>query len=72
MSKADEFDVKFDQGEGITSALDLTGARHPDTSNAASTLDFATWSIDFLDREARQLGVNDRSVFNVWIAEHHG
>jgi hypothetical protein len=67
--KAEEFDTRFDQGEDITSALDLTGVRRPGHEQRRVNVDFPTWVIDSLDREARRLGVSRQSVIKVWIAE---
>lgn len=67
--KAEEFDTRFDQGEDVTSALDLAGARRPGHEQRRVNVDFPTWMIDSLDREARRLGVTRQSVIKVWIAE---
>ena len=32
-------------------------------------VDFPEWMIEFLNREARRLGVNRQSIIKVWIAE---
>ena len=32
-------------------------------------VDFPTWMIDSLDREAKRLGVTRQSIIKVWIAE---
>jgi hypothetical protein len=67
--KAEEFDARFDQGEDITSALDVTGARRPGHEQRRVNVDFPTWMIDSLDREARRLGVTRQSIIKVWIAD---
>ncbi len=67
--KAEEFDTRFDQGEDITSALDLTGTRHPGHEQRRVNVDFPTWMIDSLDREAKRVGVTRQSIIKVWIAE---
>lgn len=67
--KTDEFDTRFDQGEDITPALDLTAARRPGHEQRRVNVDFPTWMIDSLDREARRLGVTRQSIIKVWIAE---
>jgi hypothetical protein len=66
---AEEFDTRFDQGDDITSALDVTGARRPGHEHLRVNVDFPTWMIDSLDREARRLGVTRESIIKVWIAE---
>lgn len=67
--KAKEFDDKFDRGEDVTSALDLSQARRPTEEQRRVNVDFPAWMIESLDREARRLGVTRQSIIKVWIAE---
>jgi hypothetical protein len=67
--KAKEFDDKFDRGEDVTSALDLSKARRPTEEQRRVNVDFPAWMIESLDREARRLGVTRQSIIKVWIAE---
>jgi hypothetical protein len=67
--KADEFDKKFDSGEDITADLDLTAARRPFVKPRRVNVDFPSWMVESLDREARRLGVMRQSVIKMWIAE---
>lgn len=67
--KADEFDTRFDQGEDVTPALDVTRAQRPGHEQRRVNVDFPTWMIDSLDHEAKRLGVTRQSVIKVWIAE---
>jgi hypothetical protein len=67
--KAEEFDERFDQGEDVTSALDLTAARRPGYEQRRVNVDFPAWMIESLDREAKRLGVTRQSIIKVWIAE---
>lgn len=67
--KAKEFDEKFDAGEDITNALDLSQARRPGHDQRRVNVDFPTWMIDALDFEAQRLGVTRQSVIKVWIAD---
>jgi hypothetical protein len=67
--KAKELDDKFDRGEDITSALDLSQARRPREEQRRVNVDFPAWMIESLDREARRLGVTRQSIIKVWIAE---
>lgn len=73
--KAEEFDERFDRGEDVTSLLDLSQARRPGYEQRRVNVDFPTWMIESLDREARRLGVTRQSIIKVWIAdrlEQHG
>jgi hypothetical protein len=67
--KAEEFDQSFDRGEDVTSALDLGAVRRPGLEQRRVNVDFPTWMIESLDREARRLGVTRQSIIKVWIAE---
>lgn len=67
--KAEEFDQKFDDGGDMTVDLDLTAARRPALEQRRVNVDFPSWMIESLDREARRLGVTRQSIIKVWIAE---
>ena len=67
--RAEEFDQKFDDGEDITGDLDLAAARRPGLEQRRVNVDFPSWMVDLLDREARRLGVTRQSIIKVWIAE---
>ena len=68
----EEFDERFDAGEDVTSVLDLPGARRPGLEQRRVNVDFPSWMIESLDREARRLGVTRQSVIKIWIAERLG
>ncbi len=72
--RAEEFDRKFDEGDDITGDLDLSAARRPAVEQRRVNVDFPSWMVESLDREARRLGVTRQSVIKVWIAERleHG
>jgi hypothetical protein len=67
--KAKSFDAKFDKGEDVTAVLDLSKARRPLQEQRRVNVDFPTWMIDSLDREAGRLGVTRQSIIKVWLAE---
>jgi hypothetical protein len=67
--RAEEFDQKFDDGADITGDLDLAAARRPGLEQRRVNVDFPSWMVDLLDREARRLGVTRQSIIKVWIAE---
>jgi len=67
--KAEEFDRRFDAGEDVTGDLDLDGLRRPALEQRRVNVDFPSWMIESLDREARRLGVTRQSIIKVWIAE---
>lgn len=68
--KASELDRIFDEGaEDITEHLDLSTATRPNRDVKRVNVDFPTWMVSSLDREARRLGVTRQSVIKMWIAE---
>jgi hypothetical protein len=67
--KASEFDNKFDAGEDVTADLDLSSARRPLQEARRVNVDFPSWMVESLDREAQHLGVTRQSVIKMWIAE---
>jgi hypothetical protein len=67
--KAKKFDSDFDQGKDVTGVLDLSKARRPNEEQRRVNVDFPTWMIEMLDREARRLGVTRQSIIKIWLAE---
>ena len=67
--KAKNFDKKFDSGKEIVDDLDLSTARRPNQEQRRVNVDFPTWMIESLDREAGRLGVTRQSIIKVWLAE---
>jgi macrodomain Ter protein organizer (MatP/YcbG family) len=70
--KASTFDKKFDKGENITKYLDLSRATKPGQEQKRVNVDFPTWMIHRLDKEAKRLGVPRQSLIKIWIAERLG
>jgi macrodomain Ter protein organizer (MatP/YcbG family) len=67
--KASEFDKKFDEGEDVTRYLDVSNARRPGQEQKRVNVDFPTWMIRLLDKEAKRLGVPRQAIIKVWIGE---
>jgi len=68
--KSSELDRAFDEGaDDITPQLDLSTATRPNRDVRRVNVDFPTWMVASLDREARRLGVTRQSVIKMWIAE---
>ena len=59
------FDEKFDRGEDITRFLDLKKATVVQWVN----VDFPSWMVDMLDREATKLNVSRQAIIKMWIRE---
>jgi len=67
--KAKKLDRDFDSSKDITESLDLSKARRPNQEQRRVNVDFPTWMIDSLDREAGRLGVTRQSVIKMWLAD---
>lgn len=68
--KAKSLDKKFDENQSdIVDALDLSTIKRPNQVQKRVNVDFPTWMIESLDREASRLGVTRQSIIKVWLAE---
>jgi hypothetical protein len=67
--KAKELDRKFDEGGDITMHLNLRAARRKNQEARRVNVDFPSWMIHSLDKEANRLGVTRQSIIKVWISE---
>ena len=66
---AREFDERFDAGEDVSAWIDRSAARRPLQQARRVNVDFPSWMVESLDREAKRLGVTRQSIIKVWIAE---
>lgn len=57
---ASEFDKKFDNGEDITSYLDLKNISRPN---------LPVWMVEKIDREANRIGITRQSLIKLWLAD---
>jgi len=67
--KAKKFDADFDAGKDVSQSLDLNKIRRPNQEQRRVNVDFPSWMIDSLDKEAARLGVTRQSIIKVWLAE---
>jgi hypothetical protein len=67
--KAKKFEQQFDENIDLTAALDLSKAKRVLQEQKRVNVDFPTWMIDSLDKEASKLGVTRQSVIKIWLAE---
>ena len=67
---AEEFDQRFDDGEGLEEYLDMEHpvVRKGDVQRKVN-FNMPIWLIDALDKKARHLGVNRQALVNIWLAE---
>jgi hypothetical protein len=67
--KAKELDKRFDAGENVTKFLELARAKRTNQVQRRVNVDFPSWMIHSLDKEADRLGVTRQSIIKVWISE---
>ena len=67
--KAKDFEKQFDEDIDITQSLDLSKAKRVLQEQKRVNVDFPTWMIESLDKEAGKLGVTRQSIIKVWLAE---
>ena len=67
--KAKDFEKQFDEDVDITESLDLSNTRRVLQQQKRVNVDFPTWIVESLDREAGKLGVTRQSIIKVWLAE---
>ena len=61
--KAEEFEKKFDEGkEDIVNSFDLATARRANQEQKRINVDFPSWVVESLDREAARIGVTRQSI----------
>ena len=67
--KAKQLEKKFDDNENISKYLDLSRAKRTNQEAKRVNVDFPSWMIHSLDKEANRLGVTRQSIIKVWISE---
>jgi hypothetical protein len=70
--KARDFEQKFDAGADVSGDVDWSRARRPNLELKRVNVDFPSWVVEALDREARRLGVTRQALVKLWIAERLG
>jgi hypothetical protein len=67
--KVTEFDEWFEAGEDMSRHVDWTKARRLNVEAKRVNVDFPTWVVAGLDRQARKLGITRQALIKMWIAE---
>ena len=66
----EKFDEKFDADkEDVVDDLDLSTARRVNQEQKRINVDFPSWVVEALDREAARIGVTRQSIIKVWLVE---
>ena len=68
--RAKNFDKQFDDdATDIIDSLDLSTVKRPNQVQKRVNVDFPSWMIESLDKEASRIGVTRQSIIKVWLAE---
>lgn len=68
--KAKDFDKKFDDNEtDIIDDLDLSTLKRSNQTQRRVNVDFPSWVIESLDKEASRVGVTRQSIIKLWLVE---
>ncbi len=67
--KAKDLDKQFERGEDISRYLDLAWAKRVNQEQRRVNVDFPSWMIHALGKEANRLGVTRQSIIKVWISD---
>jgi len=68
--KASEIDKKFDDNqEDILKYFDTSKIKMINEEPKRVNIDFPSWMVKSLDREARHIGVSRQAVIKMWLAE---
>ena len=65
-----ELDKKFDDNEeDILEHFDLSSMRKINQEPKRVNIDFPSWMVNSLDKEAKHIGVSRQAVIKMWLAE---
>jgi hypothetical protein len=68
--KAKEFEEAFDDDkDDLVDHLNLETLKRPNLAQKRVNVDFPSWMVDSLDREAHKLGVTRQSIIKFWLSE---
>ena len=68
--KALEIDKKFDDNqEEILEYFDTSKIKMINEEPKRINIDFPTWMVESLDKEAKHIGVSRQAVIKMWLAE---
>ncbi|QKF81174.1 type II toxin-antitoxin system BrnA family antitoxin [Halarcobacter ebronensis] len=68
--KASQIDEKFDENsEDILEYFDTKNIRKVNETPKRVNIDFPTWMVESLDREAQHIGVSRQAIIKMWLAE---
>jgi hypothetical protein len=66
----EEFERRFDAGEDISEFVDWKNAHRPGRDVQRVNVDFPSWMVSAMDREATRLGVSRQALIKVVMDRH--
>ena len=68
--KASEIDKIFDENqEDILENFDTSKIKMINEESKRVNIDFPSWMVQLLDKEARHIGVSRQAIIKMWLAE---
>ncbi len=68
--KATQLDKQFDDNqEDILQHFDLSNVRLINEKPKRINIDFPTWMVQSLDKEAKHIGISRQAVIKMWLAD---
>jgi hypothetical protein len=68
--KASQIDKKFDENkEDILEHFDTQNIKMVNETPKRVNIDFPTWMVESLDKEAQHIGVSRQAIIKMWLAE---
>jgi hypothetical protein len=65
-----EFERRFDAGEDISEFVDWKSARRPGRELQRVNVDFPSWMVNAMDKEASRLGVSRQALIKFAMDSH--
>ena len=66
----EEFERRFDAGEDISEFVDWKTARRPGRELQRVNVDFPSWMVNAMDKEATRLGVSRQALIKFVMDNH--
>jgi len=66
----EEFERRFDAGEDISEFVDWKNARRPGRALQRVNVDFPSWMVSAMDKEASRLGVSRQALIKFVMDNH--
>ncbi|MBE8189318.1 MAG: CopG family transcriptional regulator [Candidatus Thioglobus sp.] len=68
--KTTKLDKKFDDNQqDILQHFDISNVRLVNEKPKRINIDFPTWMVQSLDKEAKHIGISRQAVIKTWVAE---